>query len=432
MRSYYFIYNRDSSNDWWEKKMVIGLQYDAKQIELLRKLIVRLSAGGKGVQKDFEDHFKDTNLIDILLWQYELIRADNEITMDDISLFKQRFLSLYDNELNEDEFVDGHPLLIFNEEIERFRIVLDEIETQLDSLNSDIDNEKTRVELIKKMTSISGLYHHFNRKEKVIFPILERYNFYTLPRTMWKEDDRIRGLYKATVRRFERMSDIDFHLVRETYIRFVNAFREMLQQEELIFQPIISLVFTNDDWLQMANESDAFGFAMGVVQVDTLPTSSEQEPNRVQNKSEFDTEKITKNLPFGGGYLTLKEVDLILNNLPVEITFVDKNGIFKYFNERGKYADMVLVRTPASIGRNVANCHPPKSMKKVMKLIRELKDGKRKSETMWFKKQDYFVHITYKAIFADDGDYMGILECVQDIQPFFNLPQEAKRAVSRM
>ena len=37
-------------------------------------------------------------------------------------------------------------------------------------------------------------------------------------------------------------------------------------------------------------------------------------------------------LPFGGGYLSLKEANLILNHLPFEITFIDKNDLFKYFN----------------------------------------------------------------------------------------------------
>lgn len=414
------------------RKMTMNLQYDFKQMELLKKLMLRISKSDPGVHEYFEVHFGGTSLIDILLLQYKLLRINNEVTMEDVVLFHQQFPSLYANEQNENDLIDGHPLLIFKGEIERFRNKLDEIKKQLTSPISNVHNEKVKAKLIENMTSIGGLYNHFNRKEKVIFPILERYNFYTLPRLMWKEDDRIRGLYQAAMRRLEGMSHTDFQLIKQTYIRFEKSFREMLLQEELILKPIIAFVFTNDDWFQIANESDAFGFAMGVVQADTETTSPKQKDNEIQHRSKFEQANKLENIPFGSGYLSLKEADLILNNLPVEITFVDKNGIFKYFNERGKYADMVLVRTPASIGRNVANCHPPKSMKKVMKLIRELKYGKRKSETMWFKKQDYFVHITYTAMFDDDGEYMGILECVQDIQPFFDLPQETKRAVSRI
>src|SRR5699024_4466342 len=99
------------------------------------------------------------------------------------------------------------------------------------------------------------------------------------------------------MRRFEKIPDIDPLLIRQTYFRFANAFKEMLSQEELILQPILLLVFTTDEWYQIANESDAFGFAMDVVQVDTMMTSSDQGSNEVQNKSEFDAGKITKNFP---------------------------------------------------------------------------------------------------------------------------------------
>src|SRR5690625_7660548 len=81
---------------------------------------------------------------------------------------------------------------------------------------------------------------------------------------------------------------------------------------------------------------------------------------------------------------------------------------------------MMLVRTPISIGRNVANCHPPKSLKKVMTLVRDLKTKKRSSESMWFKKKDQYIHLTYKALFKDEEEFLGILEYVLDIQLFFD------------
>src|SRR5699024_12145594 len=71
-----------------------------------------------------------------------------------------------------------------------------------------------------------------------------------------------------------------------------------------------------------------------------------------------ENEASQSHLAFKGGFLTVKEADNIFNNLPLEITFVDKNGFFKYFNDRVKSSEMMFVRTPSSIGRNVANCHP--------------------------------------------------------------------------
>src|SRR5690625_4680779 len=154
-----------------------------------------------------------------------------------------------------------------------------------------------------------------------------------------------------------------------------------------------------------------------------------------ENQAIDNTEDVAtthENIAFGGGYLTTEEANLILNNLPLEITFVDKNSVFKYFNEITEASEMMLVRTSTSIGRNVANCHPPKSLRKVMTLIRDLKTKKRISESMWFKKKDQYIHLTYKAIFNEADEFLGILEYVQDIQPFFDLPSEIKTGLSQL
>src|SRR5690625_2097059 len=92
---------------------------------------------------------------------------------------------------------------------------------------------------------------------------------------------------------------------------------------------------------------------------------------------------------------------------------------------------MMLIRTPLSIGRNVADCHPPKSLQKVMTLVRDLKTKKRTTETMWFKKGDAYVHITYKGLFNEEGEFIGILEYVQDIAPFLQLPTEEKTSIKK-
>lgn len=92
----------------------------------------------------------------------------------------------------------------------------------------------------------------------------------------------------------------------------------------------------------------------------------------------------------------------------------------------------MLLRTPISIGRNVANCHPPKTLKKRMTLIRDLKTKKRTSESMWFKKKDHYIHITYKGLFNEKEEFIGILEYVQDIQPFFELSSDVKRRLSKV
>ena len=127
-------------------------------------------------------------------------------------------------------------------------------------------------------------------------------------------------------------------------------------------------------------------------------------------------------LPFGGGYLSLKEANLILNHLPFEITFIDKDDLFKYFNTSLAIENKLFPRVPSAIGRHVKMCHPPRSLDMVMTLIDDLKHKRRTSESMWFHRSDgRFAYVTYIGVFDDHDQYMGVLEYVHDIAPLLDL-----------
>ena len=61
----------------------------------------------------------------------------------------------------------------------------------------------------------------------------------------------------------------------------------------------------------------------------------------------------------------MEEANLILNHLPMEITFVNKEDIFQYYNDSVSADEMIFKRTPGQVGRNVELCHPPKFLEKV-------------------------------------------------------------------
>ena len=92
---------------------------------------------------------------------------------------------------------------------------------------------------------------------------------------------------------------------------------------------------------------------------------------------------------------------------------------------------MVFKRTPSQIGRNVELCHPPKILDKVKKIFNLLRSGERDQVPMWFKSKRLgkFVYVTYAAVRDDQGDFQGVLEYVQDIQPFFELESDLNRDI---
>ena len=75
--------------------------------------------------------------------------------------------------------------------------------------------------------------------------------------------------------------------------------------------------------------------------------------------------------------LSVEQANLILNHLPMEITFVNKDDIFQYYNDAAPFEEMVFKRTPSQVGRNVELCHPPKYLRRSKPSFRGFVKGKR-------------------------------------------------------
>ena len=284
----------------------------------------------------------------------------------------------------------------------------------------------------------------------------------------------------------DQAGDASVAQVLATYQAFVQEFKDMIFKEEAILIPLLLSLFSEDDWLAIAKDSPEFGYAIIQPDKEWLPSrvkfgeqgengglagagrgveaqnegpggasadaaaGADQGSNQASgpatdtasdsasNPATSPTAKPSTNsvagsatspapnpeadLPFGGGYLSLKEANLILNHLPFEITFIDKNDLFKYFNTSIAIENKLFPRVPSAIGRHVKMCHPPRSLDMVMTLIDDLKHKRRTSESMWFHRSDgRFAYVTYIGVFDDQDQYMGVLEYVHDIAPLLDL-----------
>ncbi|MCG7332645.1 DUF438 domain-containing protein [Salinicoccus roseus] len=394
----------------------------ATDVSKVRPLLRRMNDGEpvESLMEDFNTALKEMKPDEMLGAIIEVKYVEKDITIHDIKEFLDIHEHLYHKSLTDIHISkdDCHPLHVLEKENRLLSGSLEIIGHLLECYEA---GDGTMVEtLIAEVVRFEDITCHFNRKEKLYFPILERRGIYTLPRKMWAQHDTIRLLLRALRKRMEKIGDIEFRHVQKSFEDLRDACEEMMLEESYLFIPLTQSLFKEEDWSAIATESSAFGYAIESV-------GKYQNGRGYDRKNKSESLDDTVHMQFGGGYLTAKEANLLLNHLPVEITFVDRNGLFKYFNEIGEAEEMMFIRTPLSIGRNVANCHPPKSTKKVMLIIHDLKKRKKESETMWFRKKDKYVHVTYKAVFDETGDFKGILEYVQDIQPFFELPRKVKR-----
>ena len=103
--------------------------------------------------------------------------------------------------------------------------------------------------------------------------------------------------------------------------------------------------------------------------------------------------------------LSVKQLETLLNHLPVDMTFIDENDVVRYFSH-GK--ERIFARTKAVIGRTVQNCHPPQSVHVVEKLLQDFKSGVKDVEDFWIPVKDKFVYIRYFAVRDEEGNILWV------------------------
>lgn len=384
-----------------------------KRQAILKDLILRLHAGEdpEAIKKEFKKHFSNVSAFEISVMERRLlgegIEPEEIMRLCNVhaSLFNGSIEAVYEQGEGHDS--PGHPIRVLKEENLALESTMDKIVNLL-KVYLEAPDAQLKTGLLKQLDLLWEIDRHYARKENSYFPIMERYGMTAPPKVMWGVDDEIRELVKAFRAAIEKdeLEGLDFGAVRY-------EIEEMIVKEEEILLPMIIPFFNEDDWISIAEESDEIGYCI-------VKPEKQWQPKR--EKVEVSVE--SGNIDLGTGFLTPKELRKILDLQPLELTFIDANDTVKYFNDTpgGKF----FPRTKSVIGREVYNCHPPKNLPVVRKLISDLKAGKKDRETLWFPTQGTYVMISYAAVRDDDGTYMGTLEWVQDIKQIINIEEEKR------
>ena len=390
----------------------------AERQKILKELIMRLHQGAPEaeIQEAFNTHFSGVSA-------YEIQAMEKGLLAEGISIEEIMSLCNVHANLLKDAVMDpktsaeveqpGHPVQVLKAENLAIEATLDRIERLLQALQTQPDEGLHRG-LMRQLTLLGQFDHHYVRKEYCFFPIMERYGMTAPPQVMWGVDDTIRDLYREVLRAAEQQeAQLD-----SLFEKLKHELQGMMVKEEDILVPMVLGVFNEDDWLRIAQETPLHGYCIVQPEAEWKP---HREPLAEQARSDSQEQVALQT-----GYLTPKELNLMLNHLPLELSFVDADNVVKYYNE-GLGEEKVFPRTPSAIGRDVMNCHPPRVHRVVSQLLEELRTGKKDQEQMWFKRGDQFVHVTYRAVRDQDGTFCGTLEYVQNIQPFFDLTRDEKR-----
>lgn len=387
----------------------------------LKELILRLHAGEseETITKEFAEHFQNISPLEISVMERRLMNEEG-LSVDEIMRLCNVHVAVMaqhvetDSEYPNDFEKPGHPVHVLKEENLALEANLMRIRNLLKVYLADEEGtEEIRKGLKAQIDFLGEFDRHYSRKENSIFPLMEKYGISAPPKVMWGVDDDIRMLYRNFKESFLEGEKGD---LEKKFEELEYEMQEMFVKEEEIMIPMISEVFNVDDWIKVKDETAEIGYTL----VEPL---AEWEVERIEIEEDL-SEELSGEMQLGTGYLTKKQLDLILDLLPLELTFIDKDDVVKYFNNHK--GEKLLPRTPNAIGRDVMNCHPPKSYHIVEKLIKDLKSGKKDQEVAWFKKAGNYVHITYVAVRDEAGEYLGILEYVQDITNLVNIEGEQR------
>ncbi|MEM2226403.1 MAG: DUF438 domain-containing protein [Candidatus Bathyarchaeia archaeon] len=389
---------------------------EGERKKLLKELIRQLHAGAspQEVKERFKQVLEEISPLEIARIEQELIGEG--ISREEIQRLCDVHLEVFGEQLQGQraEAAPGNPIGILREEHE----ILQNLSKRLSDLVGEIQRAgdfgpiKDKIEHLRELAAgLLDAEKHYLREENVLFPLLERHGITEPPAIMWMEHNQLREKkkqLKGLIEDSERMGFEDFkERLGELASSLNNLISSHILKENNILFPAALRVVTDREWIDARREFDEIGYCC------FTPRHLIKETIETTEKTEAMGGPMAEGvLEFETGSLSKEELEAILNTLPVDITFVDKDDMVKYFNKAEK---RVFVRTRAVIGRKVQLCHPQKSIHVVNKILDAFKRGERDIAEFWIQKEGRLIHIRYFAVRGEGGKYLGTMEVTQDI-----------------
>jgi len=280
--------------------------------EVLKRIIRRLHEGAdpEEVKEEFKDVLKGTESFDIAQIEQQLI--EEGMPIEEIRRLCDVHLALFRESLEEEkvEVPEGHPIHILMEE---HGIILGFAE-ELRNLSKmvkeaeDFDSAKENLEQLKRIAeNFRDLYKLLDNPRETSFQIFAK------------------KLGDAALSLAEMLST---HFYKENNILYPTALK----------------IIPENEWKDIRHEFDELGYCGFTPKPPEVTIEVEKTaPAAAEGVITFET-----------GTLTVEEMESVLNTLPVDITFVDKNDEVRYFS---KSKERIFPRTKAVIGRKVQQCH---------------------------------------------------------------------------
>ena len=289
----------------------------------------------------------------------------------------------------------GHPLHTYMLE----NRVAEEITGQIAKQVEAPGEERFLLPLVNRLADINL---HYLRKENQLFPVLEQHEITGPSEVMWAIHDDIRqGIKRARM----EVESAEVPLDHQAFKELLQMVDDMVYKEEHILFPMALEILSEADWAKVRQGEEEIGYAW----VTPEAGWSYQVPADGAGAAAHGV--LPRAIQLDTGSLSPELLNLMLMHLPVDLSFVNDRDEIMYYSQT---KERIFPRSPGVIGRKVQNCHPPKSMDVVQKILDSFRTGTKDSAEFWIQMGGRFIHIRYFAVRDASGTYQGCLEVSQD------------------
>lgn len=395
------------------------------RIETLKHIIQHLHSGQApdSVRTQLAELVRQTDASEIAAMEQALIAEG--MSVQEVQSMCDMHASVVRDILSEPPsrgIAPGHPVDTFKRENEALGEAVGAARSAIGAilaLAPEADASAPLFSLRSVLNDLMDIEKHYARKENLMFSVLERHGIAGPSKVMWGKDDEVRALLRNAQSALQQPETAAVHwqqVLPYGVMPALDAVEEMIYKEENILFPMCLDTFTEDEWVEVWQQSPEYGWCLVEPREGYLPPEQAQPRNPLQAPAD-------SSVVFPSGSLTFEQLAGVFANLPVDLTFVDSDDTVRFFSEG---PDRIFARSRAVVGRKVQHCHPPKSVSTVERILSDFKAGRQNVAEFWINLHGKFVHIRYFAVRDGGGKYLGTLEVTQDLTPLRALEGEQR------
>ena len=395
-----------------------------RRIATLKEIIQHLHKGEApdAVRNQLRQIVQQTDACEIMAMEQELISGGMPVeevrSMCDLHSQVTRDVLV---QLPQKPISPGHPVDTFKRENAAIRQVIARLRSamaEIGAMEDAADCNGALLQIRQCTNELMDIDKHYQRKEHVLFSLLEKHGITGPSKVMWAKDDEIRALLKRSNRAARESSPAAAackSACTTSLAPAIAAVEEMIFKEENILLPMALQTLTENEWAEIWSASPKYGWCL------VEPQQGYKPPKAASAVS--PAVPIDGSIMMPTGHVTVEQLTAVLSTLPLDLTFVDADDRVAFFTEG---PDRIFARSKAIIGRKVQHCHPPSSVNVVDRILDDFRAGRQNVAEFWIEFHGKFVHIRYFAVRDRENNYLGTVELTQNIAPLRALQGERR------